>query len=270
MGILGSIGRILFGSGSNDSSRTNYDYRYEPDKVKIAQIESNTKLRLADKELDRIALSRDAQLELMKLQVWGQQAIEEAKAQGMASLVQKLTELQKVMDETAQQRLALIEGASMAAVQEAERFYGEMEGKIDEHSRRYMEERLPKLLDLLGQYEEGSAQHELYKDQINADRARELEYVTEQVKYIHARLGKVIDSVLQSKEAVLEQTAALTRALAEQCLQIQGQNTKPGGRFAGSGTAFLTGSREAAALAGGNKQLPAAQAEDDEYEEEEE
>lgn len=253
---LGSIFKRIF--GSNDTSSSSYTYQYEPDKVEIAQIESDTKLRLADKELERIALSRDAQLELMKVQVWGQQAIAEARARGMAAVVQRLEELQTVINKTTQQRLALIEGAALETVRDVEKFYGEMESKIEQHNQTYMEERLPNLLRLLGSYEKGSAEYEMYKEQVDADRAREIQYVTEQVRYINQRLGKVIDSVLQSKEEVMKETAALTQSIAEQCLQLQGQSMGQQGQLAGTTPDMLT-HRQATALPGRQeKMLPVA------------
>ena len=74
----GYVGEKIFGDGtykgSNNSYRDRDDYRsgggsssntlYEPDKVKVAEIESAAKLKLAGAENDRIVLWKETQMEL--------------------------------------------------------------------------------------------------------------------------------------------------------------------------------------------------------------
>ncbi len=58
---------VTNGSGGGYSSAPSHIYNYEPDKLRIAEIERQTKLELADKETERIELMRDAKIELLKL-----------------------------------------------------------------------------------------------------------------------------------------------------------------------------------------------------------
>ena len=67
MGIWGTI-KGFFGFGKSSGSRSTSSYTYEPDKVEIAKIERDMKLKLADKELERVELMRDAQLEFIQAQ----------------------------------------------------------------------------------------------------------------------------------------------------------------------------------------------------------
>ena len=87
--IIGGLGDILFGKSSSPSSNSqstvsevhNYTYHYEPDKVRAAEIEQETKLRLADKEIERVELMRDAQMELLKAQTMSQMMINKARVE---------------------------------------------------------------------------------------------------------------------------------------------------------------------------------------------
>ncbi|MBR0060648.1 MAG: NC domain protein, partial [Selenomonadaceae bacterium] len=101
MGLWGSI-KSFFGFGSSSSrSSSSYNYNYEPDKVKIAEIERDTKLKLADKEAERIELMRDAQIELYKAQAISQAAIEKARVDGMVAMSNQMMLLQEKMLEVA-------------------------------------------------------------------------------------------------------------------------------------------------------------------------
>ena len=70
MGFFGSIGRFvkgLFGgSSSSGGSRSTSSTVYEPDKVRIAEIEQNTKIRLATMERERQELMHKAQMEFLQ------------------------------------------------------------------------------------------------------------------------------------------------------------------------------------------------------------
>ena len=227
MGIFGKIGEWiggLFGGGSSSSSSsrstTNYNhtYTYEPDKVKIAEIERDTKLRLADKEAERIELMRDAQIELLKAQTLSQVAIEKARADGAIAVANQLAVLQEKMLDIARKRIAIIEEGSLPIVREIENFYGEVGEKITAHADEYNTKKLPQLLTILRQYEKGSPEHEIFFAQINDDRARQGKFIEQQMERIAERQNFVLQSFLSSKEKIIEQTGQLTQNVAEKFL----------------------------------------------------
>lgn len=220
MGIWGSI-KSFFGFGSSSSSRStnSYNYNYEPDKVKIAEIERDMKLKLADKETERIELMRDAQLEFIKAQTMSQMAIDDARVKGMAVMADQLVILQEKMLDVAKKRIAIIEEGSMPIIREIESFYAEVEERITVNSDEYNTKKLPLLLDMLCKYEQGTPQHEIYMAQINDDRARQNQFVLQQMEQVRERQNIVLNSFLATKEKIIEQTGQITQSVAEEYLK---------------------------------------------------
>ena len=229
MGLWGSI-KSFFGFGSSSSrSSSSYNYNYEPDKVKVAEIERDMKLKLADKEKERIELMRDAQLDFIKAQTMSQMAIDEARVKGMAVMADQLVILQEKMLDVAKKRIAIIEEGSMPIIRDIENFYSEVEEHISQNVEDYNTKKLPQLLDMLGKYEQGTPPYEIYMAQINDDRARQNQFVIQQMDQVRERQNLVLNSFLATKEKIIEQTGQITQSVAEGYLkkQIEGYSLPP-------------------------------------------
>ncbi len=229
MGLWGSI-KSFFGFGSSSSrSSSSYSYNYEPDKVKIAEIERDTKLKLADKEAERIELMRDAQLELIEAQTRSQLAIEEARARGMTAAAQQFIALQTKLTELAEKRIQIIEKCSLPIVHEIESFYDEVGDKISASNDEYNTKKLPQLLAILRQYEKDTPEHEIFFAQIQEDRARQGKFIEQQMLRVSERQNIVLQSFLSTKEKILEQTGQITQQIAEGYLKRPNENLLPQG-----------------------------------------
>lgn len=230
MGIWSSI-KSFFGFGSSSSrSSSSYNYNYEPDKVKIAEIERDTKLKLADKEAERIELMRDAQIELYKAQAISQAAIEKARVDGMVAMSNQMVILQEKMLEVAKKRIAIIEEGSLPIIREIENFYSEVGEKISAHSDEYNTKKLPQLLEILRQYDKDSPEHEIYSAQIRADMERQGKFIERQMDMVSERQNLVLQSFLSSKEKIIEQTGQITQKIAESYLKRPNENFLPQGQ----------------------------------------
>lgn len=221
MGIFSTIGGWIsnfFGGSSSSRSSSSYSYNYEPDKVKIAEIERDTKLKLADKENERIELMRDAQIELFKAQAISQAAIEKARVEGMTAMANQLVILQEKMLEVAQKRIAIIEEGSLPLIKEIENFYSEVGDKIQANSDEYNTKKLPQLLNILRQYDVGSPEHEIFSAQIRSDMERQGKFIEQQMERVSERQNLVLQSFISSKEKILEQTGQITERIAEKYL----------------------------------------------------
>lgn len=223
MGIFGKIGGFISGlfGGSSSRSSSSSSYNYEPDKVKIAEIERDTKLKLADKEKERIELMRDAQLDFIKAQTMSQMAIDEARVKGMSVMTDQLVILQEKMLDVAKKRIAIIEEGSMPIIRDIENFYSEVEEHISQNVDDYNTKKLPQLLDMLGKYEQGSPPYEIYMAQINDDRARQNQFVIQQMDQVRERQNIVLQSFISTKEKIIDQTGQITQKIAEGYLKKQ-------------------------------------------------
>jgi NC domain. len=223
MGLLGKIGGFvkgLFGGRSSGGSRStsNTNTTYEPDKVKIAEIESQTKIRLANMEKERIQLSTDAQLEIMEQEYRFKVGLEEAKALGFNNIANTIVGMQEKLNEVAQKRVEIIEKGSLQVVREIENFYLELKGKITEDNQIYSEEKFPKLLEILGKYDENSPAYKLYFKRVEDDMDAQLRSFNKQIDGIAERQSKIIDSFLNSKDKMIDQTAMITNGLIDKMI----------------------------------------------------
>ena len=217
MGFLGKIGgaiKRLFGGGSSGGGSRSTT-TYEPDKVKIAEIEADTKIRLAHMETDRIEIMKQARLDILQFETESQIALEQAKAQGLAVMAQTIVTLQEKLNEVAEKRLLIIEKASLPVIKDIENFYAELGSKIQEDDDRYNTEKLPQLLSILAKYEEGSPSHKIYMKRIEDDMALQTKHYAQQIAAISQRQSQIIDGFLQSKEKILEQTGQITAGMLE-------------------------------------------------------
>lgn len=215
MGILGTIGgwvKSWFG-GSSGGSRSTSSTVYEPDKVRIAEIEQNTKIRLATMERERLELMNKAKLEFLQAQHDCDEALVQARVKGIAATAEIIIRMQAKLTEVAKTRMAIIEKGSMPIVYDIEKFYEELGDKVQADNDEYNLNKLPALLAVLERYEEGSPAHKLYQKRIEDDMALQAEYYMKQLENIAARQQQVIDGFIKSKNTIVEQTGLLTRDL---------------------------------------------------------
>lgn len=219
MGLLGKIGgaikNLFVGGKSSGSGGSRSTTTYEPDKVKVAEIEADTKIRLAHMETDRIEIMKQARLDMLKFETESQIALEQARAQGLTVMAQTILTLQEKLNEVAEKRLLIIEKGSLQVIKDIENFYDELGNKIQEDDDRYNTEKLPELLSILEKYEEGSPSHKIYMKRIEEDMALQAKHYSQQIEAISQRQSQIIDGFLHSKDKILEQTGQITAGMLE-------------------------------------------------------
>ncbi len=149
-------------SHSSTTTTTNYNTtttRLEPDRVRAAELEN-----------EMVELVRQAQLDIIEAQTWSRIAQEQARTQGLAAISQAVTVMREKLNDIAQRRIAIIEGGTMNAVREVEKFYAELTAEIKRENYTCTTEKLSALIEILGRYEKGSPAHELFMRKIDEDR----------------------------------------------------------------------------------------------------
>ena len=202
-------------SGGSGGGGGGHYYNYEPDKVRIAEIERQTRLELADKETERVELMRDAKIEILKAQAMTQAAIEKARAEGMREMTQHLINLQKEMLDIAEKKMVIIETCALPIIRDIETFYSEIAEKIQNNNDEYNTKKLPQLLEILGNYEEGTTSFKIFAAKINDDSIRQGKFIEDQLQQVSARQNYVLQSFLSSKEKIVDQTGKITRMIVD-------------------------------------------------------
>lgn len=222
MGFFSKVGGFfkgLFGGsssgGGGSSGGSHTTTTYEPDKVKVAEIEADTKIRLANMETERIEIMKQARLDILEYETQCSIALEQAKAQGLGVMAQMIINMQDKLNEVAEKRLQIIEKGSIQIIKEIESFYDEIGDKIQAENDKYNLEKLPALLDILQQYEPGTPQHEIYMQQIQDDRKIQQQYYLKQIEAVAARQNMVISGFISSKEKIIEQTGQITQGMLD-------------------------------------------------------
>lgn len=197
--------------GSSSGSRTTTNYNYEPDKVKIAQIEAEAKIRLAEMETERVELIKQAQMELLRDEAEAKILVEEAKAKGFTVMAQTIIAMQEQLTQITKNRIEIIERASLPIVKDIENMYKELSDRIVADNYKYNTEKLPNLLSILEKYPEGTTAHKLYSQQIQNDMNAQIKHHDMQLKSLAIRQQQIKSSFFNSKDKILEQTGNLTQ-----------------------------------------------------------
>ena len=214
-GLFGKIGKWLFGNDDDTGERTTNNFNYEPDKVKIAQIESELKLKMADKEKERIELMRDAQIELIKAQALSETIVEQARVKGMVEFAEQIVIIQQKMLDIANARIEIINKCSLPIIKDIENFYAEIEKRVEEYDYNFLEVKYPKLIDMQKKFKEGSAEYVMYGKQIDAYSTRHGKYIESQIEHIKERQRMVLNNFITTEKLILQQTGQITQVIAD-------------------------------------------------------
>ena len=159
---------------------------------------------------------KDAQLDILQFQKESQLELERARSQGYAFQAQIIVTLQEKMNRIAQARLEIIEKCSLPIIRDMDKMYEELGRQINADRDAYNTNRLPEMLALLQQYEEGSPVYRLYEKQIEKDMELQAHHVEQQLTNLAERQQKTLDSFLDSRKHVLESSDTMTAGMLEQ------------------------------------------------------
>jgi hypothetical protein len=221
MGWFDWIPEIFGGKSSGESSRSSSTstYTYEPDKVKMAEIEQETKLRLAGLENARIDMIKNARLEVLEREHYLQEALIEANARGLSFVAETIVTMQNKLNEVTEKRVEIIEKGSLGIVRDIEGFYAEMREKISQDNLDYRQTKLPQLLETLNKFEEGSPAFKIFEESINEDKAFHVQSITKQIDSLSKRQDQIIDEFLKTKNHIVDQTSQITAGILEASLR---------------------------------------------------
>ena len=186
-------------SGSHSSSHSsNTQTIYEPDKVRVAELENQHAEILIEGQKDIIEMNARMQV-----------AIIEAEALGLEHKAKVLKSLVSEMNIMAQQRLKLLEEGHFEVVKNLEVFYSEFKREIQNDNHTFHLEILPPVLNTLNQYSEGTTAHKMYANSIEQLIHSNAITVTDSLKGLAQRQQLLIESSIVCKEKTLENAMQL-------------------------------------------------------------
>ena len=220
----GSGGSSSGGSGSRSTESNTNNYNYDPDKVRVAEIEAESKRDMAYQDNQRIGLMKDAQIELAEFNARMEAAVIEAKVRGFDVLQKSLIAMTRELNQLAQERMMLLEQGHLDVVAKIDSHYRQLEQQIGHENDEYMQEKLPKLNGLLAQYPEGSTSHKMYNKAMDQDMARHFQFQTTQIQGVQQRRSLMTEAAIDSRK-LLEQHVNTLVETRMQHLQITLDNS---------------------------------------------
>ncbi|WP_297423987.1 hypothetical protein [uncultured Acinetobacter sp.] len=210
--VVGAVGSFLgsstgsnrdFGGSSYSSSVSSTVTNYDPDKIRVAELEN-----------ERVHLVKEAQLEIIEANAKVEAVMLEAKFRGFQAIADSLTRMQKELDQLANSRVEFIERSSLEQVKEIEAFYGELAKSINEDDEFFMI-KLPQLLETANKFPESSDSKKIYMDAIALEIKRSIDFKSEQLSNLGVRQKAVVDANLQSKLAMSEHANNLSLGIKQ-------------------------------------------------------
>ncbi len=223
----------FFGNGGSSRSSSTTTTTYEPDKVRVAEIEASVKVKLAGMEQERIRLYTDTQMELAEFNAKMEAAVIEARARGEQAIQQSMLEMMREANVLAEQRLKLIETAGLDVIKQIDGYYDQLVAEIDRDDFTSVQQKIPNLLEILKQFEEGTPEHTIYFSEVQDYRKRHNDFITERMKSLHARQSQVLASCISGKEQIGAHINLLVEKRMEQIgtsLQARQQAALPHGQ----------------------------------------
>lgn len=200
----------IFGGGSN--KRITETTIYEPDKVRVAEIENQTRLMLKKMEGEQIILRKDAQKELMECMTIMNQNLLRAKLEGYQFLMGAVADFNQKMSVALIERMAEIADGAVGfeAQQKINNYFDEVTMKMEEIRFHFHNEKLPRLLENLQKYQEDSAQQKIYQNAIEQEMLLYWKTMTDRV-----------DSINQQRNALIEQNHKSRQFLEKHLSEMQ-------------------------------------------------
>lgn len=197
--------------------------------ARLRAIDNEFKIRLANKENERVELMRDAQIDIIKAQAMSQVMIERARAEGLTKLAENLIAFQERLIDLSNRRMVIIMSGTMPMIRELEDYYGTIIAKINSEREEYLYKKLPPLLEMLVQYKEGSPQYKLYYRQIENDQDMEKDFLTKQLNEALTRQQSTLDSFNRSREEMSLQLDEMAQVVAKGYLKAGIMGELPSG-----------------------------------------
>ena len=191
-------GRSSSSSHNTTTSTSNTQTMYEPDRVRVSELENERmdKAVVAQKEI--IQMNADMQLMIM-----------ESHQKGFEHSTEILKEMMLSLNNIAQERLLLIESGHFEVVEKIENLYMGLEKEIREDSTSFNLDELPKMLEMLEKFPKESASSKLYEKSIDKQIEMNMSFFAQKLSALHERQKLMVISAIKSKEQVLEQSSQI-------------------------------------------------------------
>ncbi|MBI9032747.1 hypothetical protein JEZ13_12215 [bacterium] len=181
--------------------REQYNYNYEPDKVKAAQIEKQKAIMIAKIEQENIELDKSAKIEIIQANANFQLDIMKAKEQGFTRVIESLMEMMREWNLISEQRIVFLSSCKAETVEKINRQYLELMNDIDDSAFDFQINKQPQLFEKLEEFS-GTESYETYKNSIEQYISNFLFEKSELLKSYRLQQELLVKSSLESFDVI--------------------------------------------------------------------
>jgi len=167
---------------------------YEPDKVRVAEIENQTKLMLKKLEAENIKLNADLQKELVTLMINEEKSLIQAKAEGYSYLLNEISQFSQSMIELRiQKNIELVKNQNETE-KDIISYYNDFSKQLEEQNRDFELNHLPQLNKMRNDYEKDSASYTTYSKLIEERLKLHIVNISEETNFFRNQRTKRLES----------------------------------------------------------------------------
>jgi len=205
--ITGSF-RALLKLDYKKEEKITKNYNFEPDKVRVAEIEKETQTKIKELENEGITIKKDAMKELLREMGNLQMEIMRAKQENFSELAKNLPEISKLLGEYIIGKYASLEKLSIDVQQFIISKTTEIEKQLTEDLELY-DTKLKNSLNQLNIYEKDSDAYNIYKKSVESFLDIQVEKIRANLEYITNLRNSYITSSLNAKDTLMKHLADL-------------------------------------------------------------
>lgn len=182
----------LFGGKDKDKNITTTTY--EPDKVRVAEIENQTKLMLKKLEAENIKLNSDMQKELVSHMIEEEKSLIQAKAEGYSYLLKEIAQFSNNLIELRIEKNNELQSQQSKSEKEIISYYNDFSKSLEESNRDFELNHLPKLTEMRDKYQKDSASYETYTKMIDERLRLHLQKMSDETAFFREQRVKRLES----------------------------------------------------------------------------
>ncbi len=167
---------------------------YEPDKVRVAEIENQTKMMLKKLEAENIVLNAKMQKELVSHMIEQEAVLIQAKIEGYSTLLKEIGNFNNSLIELRIEKSIELEQNQNENEKDILSYYENFENKLNENNNDFELNHLPKLNVMRDGYEKGSASYEIYSQMIIERVKLHIQKMTEDAHFFREQRVKRLET----------------------------------------------------------------------------
>ncbi len=211
---LSSMVEGLFGGGKDNEKRI-VTTTYEPDKVRVAEIEAQVKGMIEKVRFEDNRSKEKAQKELVTHMIEQEKILMQVKIEGFEYLSESINKLGQNMAELLILQRKELDTNQNESEKEINLYYSDFVKKLQKSSFDFKLNDIPKLFAQLKVYEKGSVEHDIYSDLIKETKKSHVDNMNNELAFFLEQKKKRFDNNSESRKQLELDLSSMSNKILE-------------------------------------------------------